>query len=801
MKTFGRGIIIAVALFLGITSYQHFAEPYKRNAQRGSLSLAQEGKSKYSVILSQNASEAEKQAGKEFIHYFQKITGVAIPLHYESQTGNPKAAIYIGPSTFSKANGIDETTLGEEEWIIKTVGENLILTGGHPRGVLYAVYHFLEEELGVRWWTPWEERVPQKSALTIRSVNKTGKPAFFYRDIYTLYGNDKGQFAAHNRLNRQGEAAIAEQFGGAQRFGPPYFCHTFYLYVPPKKHFAEHPEWFAEINGKRQREKAQLCLTQEGLRQFYLEQLRGFIKSSKEEAQKEHLSPPKLFAVDQNDFHNHCQCASCQAIAKSEGSEAGPILDFVNWLAEKIENDHPDVYLVVLAYEESETPPQNIRPRKNVIIRLTDTTSSLIHPLVHPVNSDFRRKLENWSQKADSLMVWDYAVTYSHKTRDFENASGVPLPSLQTYQRDYQLFLARHVKGVMVEHEFPVLADMRDLKVWVMMKLLENPSLNAAGLIQDFTDGYYQEAGASIRSYLSLLETAADESGVFIGWFAQIQRHSYLDLAFISKAQAIFDEAEELIKHDPVLHKRIQFARIALDRATLIRLRPLVAEWMKQKPGNTFENFPLNIGVVARRLKQTWYETVDERKAAYAFESKDQCDKLIASALNFHAIPLPERFSAVPGDALIHLTAPEMRGNKGAPVLTADAEAPSGLAMRWEISPKEFELAGKLPMRCGVYDVENKRQLLSTSITADQIKAPGYAWYKIGTTSFNSLDNYIYLMSDWRLQCDIAKYDPSKTYDIWVNVKFDGAGYPFGGETERRSISVERIVLVDSLQM
>ena len=50
-----------------------------------------------------------------------------------------------------KQNGIDCEKLGEEEWVIRTVGDDLILTGGRPRGTMYAVYEFLEDYVGCHW--------------------------------------------------------------------------------------------------------------------------------------------------------------------------------------------------------------------------------------------------------------------------------------------------------------------------------------------------------------------------------------------------------------------------------------------------------------------------------------------------------------------------------------------------------------------------------------------------------------------------------------------------------------------------
>ena len=109
------------------------------------------------------------------------------------------------------AIGIDGALDGEEAWSIKSDGDTLRLTGGGPRGAIYAVYVFLEEFIGIHWWTPWEEHVPAAKEWKIAKISRTGKPFFFYRDIYRNGGNLRNgtaRFAVRNRTNRSGDIPI-----------------------------------------------------------------------------------------------------------------------------------------------------------------------------------------------------------------------------------------------------------------------------------------------------------------------------------------------------------------------------------------------------------------------------------------------------------------------------------------------------------------------------------------------------------------------------------------------------------------
>ena len=69
------------------------------------------------------------------------------------------------------------------------------------------------------------------------------------------------------------------------------------------------------------------------------------------------------------------------------------------------------------------------------------------------------------------------------------------MPTAQTYGPDYRFYAAHNVEGVFTELEFEILADMRDLKVWLMMKQLEDPFADYGRLLRIFTDGFYGPAG------------------------------------------------------------------------------------------------------------------------------------------------------------------------------------------------------------------------------------------------------------------------------------------------------------------
>jgi hypothetical protein len=93
------------------------------------------------------------------------------------------SAIYLGDTAFARTHGIDPSKLGTEESVIHTADGSLIITGGRPRGTLYGVFDFLESVLGVRWYTPWDEKVPTAAALTIPKLDRRTLPYLRFRDL------------------------------------------------------------------------------------------------------------------------------------------------------------------------------------------------------------------------------------------------------------------------------------------------------------------------------------------------------------------------------------------------------------------------------------------------------------------------------------------------------------------------------------------------------------------------------------------------------------------------------------------
>ena len=130
--------------------------------------IAAQGKSRVVILRQPDATAAEQTAASELADYLRQITGATFEIQTASATNNADHAIIVGPGEMAAKlfPEIDFTKLGQEEFVMRTKGDRLLLAGGRPRGTLYAVEHFLQEQCGVRWWTPWATNVPHQATLS-----------------------------------------------------------------------------------------------------------------------------------------------------------------------------------------------------------------------------------------------------------------------------------------------------------------------------------------------------------------------------------------------------------------------------------------------------------------------------------------------------------------------------------------------------------------------------------------------------------------------------------------------------------
>jgi hypothetical protein len=512
--------------------------------------LARNSKAELPICIDANASEPELNAATDLRNVLKEITGADFELKTIEETA-PDKAILVGLGRAAKVlfNEVPFPSLGEEELIIKTKGDRLLLAGGAPRGTLYAVSLFLQHECGVRWWTPWASKIARNPELSVRALAIQEKPAFELREPFWYPAFDP-TWAVRNRCNGQ-SSNIPLQNGGCVRYKG--FVHTFNALVPPSEHFAMHPEWFSLINGKRTTDHAQLCLTNPKLRDFVVERVKQWIRETPEAS---------IVSVSQNDWHGACQCENCKALDDAEGSHAGTMLAFVNYIAEAVEKDFPKISIDTLAYQYTRKPPKTIKPRPNVIVRLCSIECNFREPLDHPSNAAFAEDIRGWSKISNRLYIWDYTTDFAHYVQ--------PHPNWFVLGPNIRFFQQHNVKGIFEQGAYQSHgSEMAELRAWVLAQLLWNPQQDDRALIQEFVEGYYGPKAAPyiLRYFESMHEASRGHN---------LTCYSPSDAPFLrfeplSRADKLLADAEAISMGSPEFLPRLRLARLPVRYVWLSR--------------------------------------------------------------------------------------------------------------------------------------------------------------------------------------------------------------------------------------
>lgn len=730
------------------------------------------------VLPSGGATRFEKTAKDELCKYLAKATGEKVDAVGEDDFAGGGRAVYVGRTRFAAACGIDCGALKEEEWVLKDAGGGLVVAGGDA-GVLFAAYHLLEDVVGIHWLDPTDEGdyMPPVRHVDWSGVDLRGRPKLRYRHVYIVPGDAGSRFLARNRATT-----------GRDIYGASGSSHTIYTTMGNadeiRRLFREHPDWFPLIDGRRYchlenascASQSQLCFTNPELFAYWTAKMREWILRDREKAAKAGRKPPMYYAIDQNDcFDGFCRCEACAAIAKREGSNAGILLDFANRVASALAPEFPDVRFQMMALHSTEKPPAEMVAAPNVTIRLCDTTSNLLLPWTAPENAKHLDNLNAWTRHASAIGMWDYSITYGSPI-----CVNYPTPAERTFAADLRMLRDRKGEGVFFEHEEPVAADMRDLKVWVEFKLAEDPDLDGDALIKTFTDLYYGEAaGAAIRRYRLMLEEKGRASGARVSWFPGLSDYAFIDLDAFVEAYSIYGEAMAAVRGDATRSARVEHAFLSLDRLYAIRA-PTILKLAAER-GAVPAILPSQ-GDAMDRYSRVFMHEMERRGYGEAVSwKKKSLDDFIKTVSARRELPVPEVFKDVPKGALFMyattLASVYHRGNS----YVEDPSSPAGRVMEIDVgrarkAPKVTFKLYAWPLPCALWPTMDDT-LIGTMSAVPAASGDGYRWYKCFEDARLTQQSVLRLVDGWVIPLEGAVSDNSELgqkYDIWASVKIDG---------------------------
>jgi hypothetical protein len=424
------------------------------------------------------------------------------------------------------------TLLNEDGFIIKTLEDQLYIIGGAHKGCIYGVVELLEQYLGCRKFSPDVEVIPSLPTVILPVIDRSDAPVNDFRAVNGEFCKDD-DYQDFQRLDEQDEV-----------FAEGFYVHTFHKLIPWKEYFTDHPEYFAWMNGKRIID--QPCLTHPDVLRIAIERLRAEME----------LQPDKqLWSVSQNDNFSYCQCENCRRVIEEEQSPVGPLIRFVNEVAERF----PDKTISTLAYQWSRKAPVVTSPRDNVQVMLCTIELNRSLPIADdPGSRSFIDDMGDWGKICQNIYLWDYTVNFSHLV--------APFPNLHVIQPNIRLFTKNNIHWHFQQTNTGNGHEFSELKSYLISRLLWNPSVNSDSIITDFLTGYYGSAAPFIREYVLQMEREIIKSGERLDIFGHpvTLRFSLLSKENVHIYDSLFDLAEEAVSVDPARMLHVKTARLPL---------------------------------------------------------------------------------------------------------------------------------------------------------------------------------------------------------------------------------------------
>ncbi len=450
--------------------------------------IVKDGKAEATIVIGSNPSDAEKSAAQELQAYIWKMTSCngqeAEKLPIKTEAEAPEGTrIFVGRSNCIEEMGISFDDLGVQGFKIQAVDNGLVLCGKDDLGTEYAVYTFLERYCGVRWFWPGEtgEHIPHQRTIEIGDIRDIEEPDFKLR----MLGGKSSPDLVWKKRNKVKDSG---QYGAGHSWGKM---------APPNKYGQKHPEYFALVNGTRERDwdgydgqhGYQLCTTNPDVVKICVEYARKFFD--------EH--PPIDFCgVGANDGAGWCECERCQALDTGKVVNGRRVITdriytFTNQIAAELKKTHPDKYVVQFAYSDYIEPPETVKPLDNVVVQITLNCECNYAP---KHKEDQWRLLREWSELTPNIFMYEY---FNHTwklqlPRAIPKAIGEAIPFYRKCGSSF--FYAQAMNDFGGE----------GLDLYIAAKLLWDTSLNVDDIVDDYCEKAFGNAASIVKKYFNRLE-------------------------------------------------------------------------------------------------------------------------------------------------------------------------------------------------------------------------------------------------------------------------------------------------------
>lgn len=409
----------------------------------------------------------------EFYEVIQRATGVQLPILEATELNNipdDHVRILFGHGPLTDSLNIDTGSLATETYRIVTVKNFLVFTGTTADSYLWAISHYLDHCLGVRWLWPGDvgRYVPSYNSIPLPQLDIVARPRMEHRSLNPLH---RSADCMHwLRMHMMGSRST-------YRFG-----HAFTKWW--ERYGEKHPDFFAQPptgQGQLPPELIKLNVSNEAIDEVVIQEWQD-------------AGMPANWNVAPNDGSGFCVCQGCLAmddppdqsiddIWRAEGQLTARYVSFWNRLLSKMRTLRPDVTLSSYAYNCYREPPHNgFTLHEGVVLGIVHTYKAYA-------------QWRGWYEAGAKLFL---RPNWWH--------SGAGAPYLLLHEMgDYFKFAHEHG---MIGFNFDSILGYwgtQGLSYYLIARLSVRPELSVDDVIEEYVSAFGQAAPA-IREYIQFWE-------------------------------------------------------------------------------------------------------------------------------------------------------------------------------------------------------------------------------------------------------------------------------------------------------
>ena len=527
--------------------------------------LFDNGKTDWQIVIPVKADAAEKYAAAELQTALKKISGAEFPI-VSSDEVKPRQIIIgslaTAPAVQKQINALKLKKSNTEMISVKTLDGALYLTGDVPRGALYAVYTFLQKQLGVRWFWPGEdgEFITRQSKYELPELDFTYTPSFRFREMTPCsmhYHIPSEKWLARNLMNGGSRTPKVRDNAGFYRLDGQHWVSI------DRKLFPSKPELFSLINGKRVKEGYAGCWSNPEFFDYVVKKHLNIIKTRG-------FNMLNTFPAD---IVLRCECEKCTVIKDPSSRWYA----FYAKLIEAIRKHYPETLFGGIAYQEYRAVPA--APVKYLeYVEYCQYNRCYVHKLSDKkcsINQQSMATLRKWQEKAPMGI-------YGYEFDVFKDAFYLPFWNMLAEEmkvfRDMKLVRMKTEFGINIRKNVPREKQKplaQRLANYIYARLIWNADEKVEDILNDWCSTVYGKGGEAIKAYHIEMAKAWDAMPVHFSYFgasAGSAAKVMLNDKRIKFAREQFKKALAAVKTetDPELRKRhekeIKFEEILFDR-------------------------------------------------------------------------------------------------------------------------------------------------------------------------------------------------------------------------------------------